>query len=490
MAAATPALMVQGTASNCGKSLVAAGLCRVLAREGVRVAPFKAQNMSNNSHVTLAGEEIGRAQALQARAAFLEPEARMNPVLLKPTTDLGSQVVVMGKPRQTLTARDYFARKPELWTEVTAAYDSLAADHEAVVIEGAGSPAEINLQAHDIVNMAMARHAEAPVLLVADIDRGGAFAHLVGTHMLVPDADRGRIKAFVLNKFRGDPALLGDALDKTTTLTGVPFLGVVPWLEALGLPDEDSVSLKQAPGAGVGHADIVIACPDLPRLSNASDLDPLRLEPDLALVLARRPEDLAGADLVVLPGSKSTAADLAWLRETGLAEAVTAHARAGGRVLGVCGGYQMLGLAILDPHGLETADASVPGLGLLPLTTTLEQDKRLRRSTFTTADGHRLVGYEIHHGQTRPTAELEVWLRDERGEAAGFGHGGLHGCYLHGLFDHDAFRRDLLNGLRAAKGLAPLPVQARYDLEPGLERLADTLQRHLDLTGLKALMGL
>ncbi|MEF3697935.1 cobyric acid synthase [Desulfolutivibrio sp.] len=498
--ARTPAIMFQGTASNVGKSVLAAAMCRILHRRGLSVAPFKAQNMSLNSGVTPDGLEMGRAQILQARACGLAPEAAMNPVLLKPSSETGAQVVVLGRPVGNMEARTYFARKRELFSTVTAAYDGLAARHEVMVLEGAGSPAEINLMSHDIVNMAMAAHAGAAVLLVADIDRGGSFAALAGTMELLPEADRRRVCGFVLNRFRGDPKLLGDGPDFLRRLTGRRVLGVAPNIANLGLPEEDSVSLRAGELLPVRRdADLDVAVIDLPHLSNFTDCDALLVEPDTAVRLVRAPGEVAGGhlpDALILPGSKNTLADLAWLRDTGLDVEIAACAASGRcEVVGVCAGMQMLGDEVRDPTGLESGREREAGLGLLPLATELLAEKTLR---FVTAvhlpSGLALAGYEIHHGVTRPSCAsglVEV-VRRQDGQALGHARpdGLVWGSYLHGLFDADAFRRAWLDGLRRRKGLAPRTIPTPYDLEPALSRLADVVEASLDMQAVEAVLGL
>lgn len=418
----TPALMVQGTCSNAGKSILAAAFCRIFLQDGLRVAPFKAQNMALNSCVTPDGLEMGRAQAVQAAACRLDPDVRMNPVLLKPCSDVGSQVIVMGRPVGVMRVRQYVDYKPQARDAAFAAYDSLAAEHDVMVIEGAGSPAEINLKAHDIVNMAMARHAGARVLLVGDIDRGGVFAALVGTMELLEGWERDHVAGYLLNKFRGDASLLDPALDFMKQRTGRPVLGVVPYLRDLGLPEEDSVTFKDGlpglrggapaevgadvPGSGLGPVlDIVLV--DLPHISNFTDVDALRGEPDVRLRVARTPAELAAPDgrmpdAVILPGSKNTTGDLRTLRATGMADALASLARDpdGPMVAGICAGLQMLGLCVADPLGLE-GGGSEQGLGLLPVRTELAAEKTLRRTAGVhPRSGLPVAGYEIRHGVT------------------------------------------------------------------------------------------
>ena len=495
----TPALMVQATSSNAGKSVLCAALCRILLQDGYSVAPFKAQNMSLNSYVDREGRELGRAQATQARACRLEPEARMNPVLLKPNSDTGSQVILLGRPVGSMNVAEYIEAKPALFRAARAAYDELAEEHEVMVLEGAGSPAEINLKAHDIVNMRMAEYAAARVLLAGDIDRGGVFAALAGTMDLLAEWERSLVAGFVLNKFRGDPSLLAPALDALTRRTGKPFFGTVPFLADLGLPEEDSVSFK----SGVLDQEpspervVDVAFLDLPHVSNFTDLDALAGEPDVRVRIVRRAADLGEPAALILPGSKNVPGDLAHLRASGLADAVLALARAGhAEIVGLCGGLQMLGLAIADPHGLESsAGHSMPGLGLLAVDTELAADKTLTQARAVHAEsGLDLYGYEIHHGLTRPRdASAAPAVQRADGEVIGFAApGGLvWGTYLHGAFDADPFRRWFLDRLRSRAGLPPLGrIAAPFDQEPALDRLADAVRAHLDMGRIHALLGL
>ena len=524
-----PALMVQGTCSNAGKSLLTAALCRLLARRGLRVAPFKAQNMALNSFVTSDGKEMGRAQVLQAAACGLAPDVRMNPVLLKPTSNTGSQVIVLGEPVGQMRVAEYLRYKPTAWKAVRRAYNSLAADMDVMVLEGAGSPAEINLKAHDIVNMRMARHAGAVVALVADIDRGGAFAALAGTMALLTRAERSRVGGFILNKFRGDASLLDPALSLLHRRTGKPFWGVVPMLENLRLPEEDSVSFKQGltPGlvsglhAGApeaGQLDIVV--PDLPHLSNATDLDALRDEPGVRLRIVRSAEHWGEPHAVILPGSRNTVDDLRFLQRSGLAQCVRDFAsrcqqQGRGAVVGICGGLQMLGAEIADPLGLEEGGCE-PGLGLLPLGTKLLAVKRLRRTCgwahpcLTGLERQSVCGYEIHHGQTAVMSALvsavaspdltgqpsvRVVMADSEEQPLGWGicdaqgRARVWGSYLHGLFDVDSFRHAFLQSLRSEAGLPPAPL-ATYGLGPELDRLADAVEESLDMPAILGQLGL
>jgi cobyric acid synthase CobQ/L-threonine-O-3-phosphate decarboxylase len=498
----TPALMVQATSSNAGKSVLCAALCRILLQDGYAVAPFKAQNMSLNSFVDRQGRELGRAQATQARACRLDPDARMNPVLLKPNSDTGSQVILLGRPVGSMNVAEYIAAKPDLFRAVQSAYDELAAEHEVMVLEGAGSPAEINLKAHDIVNMRMAGYARARVLLAGDIDRGGVFAALAGTMDLLTEAERTLVAGFVLNKFRGDPSLLQPALDALARRTGRPFYGTVPFLPDLGLPEEDSVSFKSgildlSPDQAGDPARVVdVALLDLPHVSNFTDLDALAGEPDVRARVVRRATDLGAPHALILPGSKSVPGDLAYLRSSGLADAVLALAREGRcEIVGLCGGLQMLGLAIADPHGLESGGATVPGLGLLAVDTELAAEKTLTQARATHVEsGLELAGYEIHHGLTRARGdEAAPAVRRGDGEVIGFAApGGLvWGTYVHGTFDADPFRRWFLDRLRVRAGLPALGrIMARFDLEPALDRLADAVRASLDMAGIRSLLGL
>ena len=476
-----PAVMIQGAGSNVGKSLIVAGLCRAALRRGLSVAPFKPQNMSNNAAVTVDGGEIGRAQALQARACGLEPVTDMNPVLLKPESETGAQVIVQGRRHATLAARDYARLKPQLLAPVLDSFHRLAAGHDLVIVEGAGSPAEINLRAGDIANMGFARAAGVPVVLAGDIDRGGVIAQLVGTQAVLDAGDAACIRGFIINKFRGDPRLFDDGLAEIVARTGWPSLGVLPWFaDAHRLPAEDALDLPRRSGTGALH---VVAL-GLPRIANFDDLDPLAAEPGLRLTILRAGEAIPGdADLVVLPGTKSTRADLAFLRAQGWDIDLHAHRRRGGAILGLCGGYQMLGRTVADPEGIEGTPGSTEGLGLLDVATVMMGDKRLARVSGT-ALGVQLQGYEIHIGQTdgadctRPLAVI-----DGRAEGAVSADGRVMGSYLHGLFAGDAFRQAFLSQL----GDAPSGVAYDAGVEATLDALADHLEAHLDVTSLLSL---
>jgi len=497
----TPAIMLQGTCSNAGKSVLAAALCRIFLQDGLSVAPFKAQNMSLNSYVTRDGREMGRAQVTQAMACRLEPDARMNPVLLKPGSDTGSQVIVNGRPVGNMSVAEYVRYKPHAFEQVKSAYDSLAAGHDVMVIEGAGSPAEINLKAHDIVNMKMAEYADAKVLLVGDIDRGGVFAALVGTMDLLDEPERQRVAGYVLNRFRGDPRLLDPALSSMVSMTGRQVLGVVPYVHNLGLPEEDSVSFKAGERGIDVHKDqdvVDVACIDLGHISNFNDLDPLLQEPDVRLRVVRTPHELGRPDAVILPGSKSTVADMRQLKGAGMLAALRALPDSAVMV-GICGGFQMLGFQIADPFGLESGEPGhenlVDGFGFLDLRTTLAPEKTLTRTLGThLPSGCGVFGYEIHHGRTEPLSDQVVpVIRAADNTPLGYGlaSGRVWGTYLHGVFDDDGFRRWFINDLRRQRGLDPLEHGgASYGLEAALDHLAGVVREHLDMNAVYRALGL
>ncbi|HMN85337.1 MAG TPA: cobyric acid synthase [Bauldia sp.] len=469
-----PALMIQGTGSHVGKSVIVAGLCRAVLRRGLKVAPFKPQNMSNNAAVTADGGEIGRAQALQARAAGLAPSVHMNPVLLKPETDTGAQVIVQGRRVGTLKAGDYGRRKAELLPKVLESFAIVGEGADIVLVEGAGSPAEVNLRAGDIANMGFAAAAGVPVVLVGDIDRGGVIASLAGTKAVLSPEDAGRIRGFIVNRFRGDAGLFAEGVRFIADRTGWPSLGVVPWLEATRrLPAEDGLGLA---GARKANARFVVAVPALPRIANFDDLDPLRLEPSVDVMLVQPGEPVpAGADLVLIPGSKATIADLAFLRDQGWDVDIRAHVRRGGRVLGLCGGYQMLGRAIADPDGIEGPAGTVAGLGLLDVATVLTPDKATVAVTGThPASGEPVAGYEIHLGRTAGPDTARPFL-DLAGQPDGAvsPDGLVAGTYVHGLFAADGFRRAFLGDAAGAD----LAYEAT--VEAALDTLANHLERHL-----------
>ncbi|HYE49393.1 MAG TPA: cobyric acid synthase [Azospirillaceae bacterium] len=488
------ALMLQGTGSDVGKSLVTAGLCRALVRRGLRVRPFKPQNMSNNAAVTADGGEIGRAQALQALACGVEPTVDMNPVLLKPQTDVGAQVVVRGRVAGTARALEYQGWKPRLMAAVLESFGRLRAEADIVLVEGAGSPAEVNLRRNDIANMGFARAAGVPVVLVADIDRGGVIASLVGTHAVLEPEDRAMVCGFLINRFRGDPALFTDGLAAIVERTGWRGFGVLPHLPAAAaLPAEDAASLDRPAGHGADGAAggrLTVAVPLLPRIANFDDLDPLRHEPALRVEMVPPGRPLpAGAALVLLPGTKATLADLAFLRAEGWDVDLLAHVRRGGRVLGLCGGYQMLGRRVADPGGIEGPPGEAPGLGLLDVETVLAGPKQLRRTRGALAGGAPLrgapvEGYEIHMGRTGgPDADARPFAVLEGGpDGAASPDGRVRGTYLHGLFGGGAARAALLAWIGATGGR----TDHRVRVEAALDAVADAVEAHLDVDGLLA----
>ncbi|MBA4352476.1 MAG: cobyric acid synthase CobQ [Rhodobacter sp.] len=477
------ALMVQGCGSNVGKSMLVAGLCRAARRRGLTVAPFKPQNMSNNAAVTADGGEIGRAQALQALACGLEPVTDMNPVLLKPESEVGAQVIVQGKRLTTTRARDYAVLKPKLLGAVLESFQRLRSAHDLVIVEGAGSPAEVNLRAGDIANMGFARAADVPVVLAGDIDRGGVIAQLVGTKAVMDPADAAMVAGFLVNKFRGDPRLFDDGYRYIESHTGWRGFGVLPWFgQAHLLPAEDALDIASGPRTD----GITIACLTLSRIANFDDLDPLKAEPGVNLVMVRAGEAVPGdARLVILPGSKSTRGDMAFLRAQGWDIDLAAHLRRGGHVLGICGGYQMLGHRVSDPEGIEGPAGDTAGLGLLDVETVMTPMKRLSRVTAThIASGMPVEGYEIHIGRSDgPDCRRPFALVDGQPEGAIRADGRVTGSYLHGLFHQDAFRAAYLAGL----GIHTAPRRHGAEIEAVLDALADHLEAHLDVPGLLAL---
>jgi adenosylcobyric acid synthase len=492
--------MVCGTTSDAGKSTVVAGLCRLLAREGVSVAPFKGQNMSLNSVVTTEGAEIGRAQWLQAVAAGAEPEAAMNPVLLKPTSERSSQVIVMGHPVETQQAGDYQRSKAGLVDIVDGALADLRSRFDVVICEGAGSPAEINLLDHDIVNLGLAVRAGLPAVVVGDIHRGGVFAHLFGTVAVLPDDLRACIKGFIINMFRGDPALLGDAMDQLEARSGVPTLGVLPYLPGLVLDAEDSLhrmlsALPSGPITAAEQLDVVVL--RLPRLSNFTDFDPLLVEGGVAVRFVDHPSAFGDPDLVVVPGTKSTVADLEWLRASGLLAVIEARRSTPSPpvILGVCGGFQMLGRRIEDPAGVESTVPEVAGLDWLPLVTRFRAQKTTRLRAGSGPSGDPVHGYEIRHGRTSALAGWDRWLslddggregEDEDVESARDRTMSVYGTSLHGLFEEDRFRGDFLTGVAEARGKSwrPSGVAFAEARQQQIDRVADACAAHLDLAAL------
>jgi adenosylcobyric acid synthase len=477
------AIMIQGAGSNVGKSVVVAGLARAFANRGLKVRPFKPQNMSNNAAVTEDGGEIGRAQALQARASRAAPHTDMNPVLLKPETETGAQVVVQGQRITTVRARDYAKLKPTLMPAVLDSFHRLAESADLVLVEGAGSPAEINLRAGDIANMGFAEAADVPVILIGDIDRGGVIAQLVGTHVVLEAPDRTLIKGFMINKFRGDVTLFEDGMLAIAERTGWQPLGVLPWFaDAAKLPAEDAADLPVMPA----RDGFRVAVPKLSRIANFDDLDPLKLEPGVSVQIVGPGQPLPGdADLILLPGTKSTIGDLAFMREQGWDIDLAAHVRRGGRVLGICGGYQMLGRRIEDPLGIEGVAGSHDGLGLLDVTTVMQPQKTLTQVSARHVGSDRAVsGYEIHIGQTDGPDCDNRWLTVEgQSHGAASPDGRIMGCYLHGLFSEDAFRAHFLSGMGVASG----GLDFDRTIDQTLDRLAEHLETHLDMDAILAM---
>lgn len=486
-------IMVQGTMSGAGKSLLCAALCRIFAQDGYRVAPFKSQNMALNSFVTRDGLEMGRAQVVQAQAAGVEPDVRMNPILLKPSSDTGSQVIVGGEVRGQMSAAAYFKMKRQLIPEILAAFDSLSAEADIVVIEGAGSPAEINLKKGDIVNMAMAEAADAPVILIGDINPGGVFAALYGTVKLLPENEQRRIKGVVINKFRGDVKILEPGLKMLEDLLHIPVIGVIPWMD-VDVEDEDSVTERFERRMGCGS--IKAAIVRLPHISNFTDFSLLAGEPDVEVFYAERPGELKDADVILLPGTKNTIEDLNWLKQRGLADEIIRRARDGAMVVGVCGGYQMLGEQLCDPAGEESGTpCTLRGLGLLPTTTVFGTEKHLTQTaacvTTEPFAGAKLTGYEIHAGRTEVRGSAFCTLAD--GTPEGCVQDGVFGTYLHGLFDTGELTEKLTAFLCKRKGIDPagaelIPMeqyrQQQFDL------LADGVRAALDMPAIYAAMGM
>ncbi|MGL6260438.1 cobyric acid synthase [Vibrio sp. WXL210] len=482
MQSSAKVLMVQGTTSDAGKSVLATGLCRVLTRKQIAVAPFKPQNMGLNSAVTSDGGEIGRAQALQAYACGIEPTTDMNPILLKPNTNTGSQVIVQGKALQNMDAVSYHAFKPKVMKYAIESFERLKLQYDTIVVEGAGSPAEINLRDHDIANMGFATAVDAPVIIVADIDKGGVFAHLFGTLALLSESEQQRVVGFVINRFRGDVALLKSGLDWLEERTGKPVLGVLPFLHGLMLEAEDAINVSQLK---CGEPKLKVVVPMLPRISNHTDFDPLRMHPNVDLIFAHKNQPLPHADLIILPGSKSVRSDLAFLREQGWATQIERHLRLGGKVMGICGGYQMLGESISDPLGIEGSPGESRGLGYLAITTELHNTKQLKRSqgslSMPDQDSVDVHGYEIHAGVTHGVSS-DAPLKLECGPDGAIGlDNQVFGSYLHGIFESQAACGAILKwaGLEEATG-----VDFEQMREEGINRVADAIEKHLDLSKL------
>lgn len=487
----TPSLMILGASSNAGKSVLVAGLCRIMLQDGIAVTPFKSQNMALNSYVTLDGAEIGRAQAMQAQAAGLDPDVRMNPVLLKPNSDTGSQVIINGQVVGNMKVREYVAYKEKAFTAAKEAYDSLSSDYDAVILEGAGSPGEVNLKAHDIVNLNMARYAEAPSLLAGDIDRGGVYASFIGTYETFSESERELVKGFIVNRFRGDASLLRDAHEYVKDFTGRDIFGVVPYLKNLGLPEEDSVSFCDAFSSNdeKHETTLDIALLAIPHIANFTDFDALSNEPDVKIRLVRNKDELGNPAAIIIPGSKNVISDMKFLNDSGLTQELKVHA---GKIplIGICGGMQILGGRISDPHNIESG-GDISGLGLLPLTTVFAKKKTLQKTIATHKTSNLQVeGYEIHHGVTDFSHAQALTTRSD-GVTVGVGDDNIWGTYIHGVFDRDEFRRWFIDSLRVRNNLPKIEkVIYSYDLSSAFDRLADTLRDSLPIDKIYQMMGI
>lgn len=491
-------IMVQGTMSGAGKSMLVAGLCRIMKQDGYKVCPFKSQNMALNSFITKEGLEMGRAQVVQAQAAGIEPSALMNPILLKPNSDTGSQVIVNGKVVGNMHAKDYFAKKTEYISDIMHAYDTLSKQYDVIVIEGAGSPAEINLKENDIVNMGMAKLVDAPVLLVGDIDRGGVFAQLYGTVKLLPKDEQNRIKGLVINKFRGDKSILDSGLNQIEKLTDIPVAGVVPYMQ-VDIEDEDSLSERL--GWANYQRPIHIAVIKLPRMSNYTDFDVLGASEYVNLTYVQSVAQLGNPDLIILPGTKSTISDLKWLRESGLEAMIVRFAKKGGNVIGICGGYQMLGREISDPEQVEDG-GTIQGLNLLPVCHVLAGEKHTTQVTgrfeicegiLKSLSGLVFQGYEIHHGEATFDEKVSYMTTFVSGEKEGAFAGSVYGTYVHGIFDAPQIAEELVKALMVEKGLNPDNVEL-LDRDSYREKqfdlLADTMRSHLDMQYIYKMMDM
>lgn len=490
--------MIQGTASNVGKSVLTAAFCRILAQEGIKVAPFKSQNMALNSFVTSDGKEIGRAQALQAQAAKISPDVRMNPILLKPSSEKDSQVIVNGIPVGAMDFKDYTEYKSIAFEEVKKSYDSLSSEYNMIVIEGAGSASEVNLKKNDIVNMRIAEYAKAKVFLVGSIDHGGIFGSILGTMETLSEWERKLVSGLIINRFRGEKELLKTGIEYLEEYTDKPVLGIVPHLQNLDLPEEDSLEFKSGAlddmSESKGRIDIALI--DIPRISNHTDIDALKSEPDVRVRIVRTRKDLGEPDVLILPGSKNTITDLDYLRNVGLADRIVALAQNQKTdIVGICGGYQMLGRNIFDPYKVETDRGSAKGLSLLQIETVLEKDKSLRQTTAThIPTGCEVEGYEIHHGKTDSVGEnTRVIFLNGKTEVLGHSDltGRIWGTYIHGIFDKDEFRRNYLDRIRIRNGKPPLiNIQVHYDLERSLDKLAEHVRRSLNMNLIYQSLGL
>lgn len=498
------ALQICGTGSGVGKSVIVAGLCRVFLQDGFKVCPFKAQNMALNSFVTKERGEIGRAQANQAAACRIEPSVDMNPILIKPTSDIGSQIIVRGKPYGNMKAAEYIKHKKNLKNVVWGSFARLSRRYEIVVIEGAGSPAEINLKRHDLVNMKMARHAKAPVILVGDIDKGGVFAWLVGTLELLSKEERKMIKGIIINKFRGDKSLLSPAVKFLERRLGIKVLGVVPYFKDIKIPEEDSVSLEERIPKGkygLNEKYIDVAVIKLPHISNFTDFDALEKENDLVLRYVKNAEELNTPDLIIIPGTKNTISDLEYLKTSGLAGRIIARVSSHSSpfLLGICGGYQMLGKKISDKYRLESNSKEIEGLGLLPMRTHLAKDKVLNQvKAREISSGLEISGYEIHHGLSDAKGDVESFFEilECNGKKIKYFDGfrsqdsRVSGTYIHGMFDTDTFRREFLNKIRQSKGWQPLPQKIHFDPDREFDKLAQLLRENINMESLYGIANL
>lgn len=507
------ALMIQGTGSGAGKSLFVAAICRVFKDMGINVAPFKAQNMALNSYITVEGGEIGRAQALQAEAARIEPTIDMNPILLKASGDMGSQVIIRGKVHSTMKAREYYSFKKRAWNAVVKSYERLSKRHDLIVIEGAGSPAEINLMDVDIVNMSMAKHAKAPVILVGDIDKGGVFASLYGTTKLLGKDSR-HIKAFVINKFRGDREILNPGLEMIKDKTGKPVIGVLPYIKDIGLPEEDGLALQKRylkPSALSLQPEVKIVVVRLQYISNFTDFDPFSYEPDVELIYSNNPADIENADIVIIPGTKNTVKDLLLLKERHLEEGIKRAYSKGVQIIGMCGGYQMLGERIYDPHGVESSYKEIKGIGLLNIETIFEKTKITSQTEAELIDGaigcrmneERLKGYEIHMGvsvgdiglfkiKRLSLSNTLILHHSDTSSFDGSINNNCWGTYIHGIFENDSFRRAVINSIREKKNLQPLRSTISYSetKDRAIDNLASIVKENIDMDFVRRLIKL
>jgi len=503
----TNTVMIQGTGSNVGKSVITAALCRIFREDGINVAPFKSQNMALNSFVTKKGGEMGRAQVVQAEAAGLEPHVDMNPVLIKPHSDAGAQVIIHGKLYGNFSAKEFHAFKKKAMLFVEESFGKLSERHDLIIIEGAGSPAEINLRENDIANMGTAHMADAPVILVGDIDKGGVFASLVGTLELLDERDLKRVQGFIINKFRGDLSLLQPGLDFLEAKTGLPVLGVIPFFRKIYIPEEDSVNLESSKLTGLMTEDtITIAVLYLPHISNFTDLDPLASEELISLRYVKNGEKIGSADIVIIPGTKNTTGDLKYIRESGYAEEIKGHVSGGGHLIGICGGYQMLGNCISDPHNVE-GGGYTKGLGYLDIKTVMKKDKKTRqvmasrlRGNTQDKDVEFLSGYEIHMGESSYIKEAKPLFSiryEEMGEIKGYDgatskNGKIWGTYIHGIFENDIFRTSFINDVRRKKGFDPLINSSNHfgKREEGYAKLAELVRSGLNMEKIYKIAGL